>query len=34
MTKHLFHAGISLLAYGYRTSRDVGWYVSRRLERA
>jgi hypothetical protein len=33
MTKHLLSTGVLLLAYGYRASRDVHWYVSRRLER-
>jgi hypothetical protein len=33
MTKQLFLTGITLLAYGYKTSRDVRWYVSRRLQR-
>ena len=34
MTKQIFLTSVSLLSYGYRTSRDVRWYVRRRLERA
>jgi hypothetical protein len=34
MTKHLLTTGVSLLAYGYRTGRDLHWFVHRRLQRA
>jgi hypothetical protein len=33
MTKHLFLTGISLASVGYRTGRDLRWYVARRLTR-
>jgi hypothetical protein len=33
MTKQLLMTGASVLAYGYRTGRDVHWYVFRRLQR-
>jgi hypothetical protein len=33
MTRQLFLTGVSLLTYGYKTSRDVRWYVFRRLQR-
>ena len=33
MTKHLLFTGISLLSYGYKTGRELGWYVNRRLQR-
>ena len=33
MTRHLVRTGFSLLAYGYRTSRDVHWLVHRKLQR-
>ena len=33
MTKHLLSAGFSLAVYGLKTTRDVQWYVSRRLTR-
>jgi hypothetical protein len=33
MTKQLFLTGVSLFSYGYRTGRDVRWYVRRRLDR-
>ena len=33
MTRHLLLAGFSLAAYGLKTTRDVQWYVSRRLNR-
>ena len=33
MTRHLLLAGFSLAAYGLKTTRDVQWYVSRRLSR-
>ena len=31
MTKHLLLTGASLLRHGYRTGRDVHWYITRRL---
>ena len=34
MTKQLLLTGVSLFSYGYRTGRDLRWYVRRRLERA
>ena len=34
MTKHLFQTGASLLAVGYKTGRDIHWYVARRLAEA
>jgi hypothetical protein len=34
MTRHLLFTGISVLTFGYKTSRDVRWFVRRRLERA
>ena len=34
MTKHLFLTGASLLAAGYKTGRDIQWYVARRLAEA
>jgi hypothetical protein len=34
MTKHVLRTGISLIAYGYRTGRDLHWYVFRRPARA
>jgi hypothetical protein len=34
MAKHFFHTGLSVLSYGYKTGRDLRWYVRRRLERA
>jgi hypothetical protein len=33
MTKHLTQAGFGVLAFGYRTSRNLGWYLNRRLAR-
>jgi hypothetical protein len=33
MSKHLLRTGVSLLAYSYRTGRDLHWYVQRRLAR-
>ncbi len=33
MTKHLAQAGIGVLAFAFRTSRDLEWYVVRRLQR-
>jgi hypothetical protein len=34
MTKQLLLTSVSLVSVGYRTSRDLRWYVSRRLHRA
>jgi hypothetical protein len=34
MTKHILITGASVVSYGYRTGRDVRWYVLRRLQRA
>jgi hypothetical protein len=34
MTKHLFLTGASLVAVGYKTGRDLHWYVARRLAEA
>jgi hypothetical protein len=34
MTKHLFSTGVTLIAYGYKTSRDLRWYARRRLQKA
>jgi hypothetical protein len=34
MTKHLLRAGLALAFHGYKTGRDLGWYLSRRLQRA
>jgi hypothetical protein len=34
MTKHIVLTGFSLLAYGFRTGRDVHWLVQRRLQRS
>ena len=34
MTKHLLLTGASLLAVGYKTGRDIHWYVARRLAEA
>jgi hypothetical protein len=33
MTKHLAQAGLDVLALAFRTTRDVEWYVVRRLSR-
>ena len=33
MTKHFLLTGVSFLAFGYKRSRNVGWYVNRRLNR-
>ena len=33
MTKHLAQAGLGVLALAFRTTRDVEWYVVRRLSR-
>ena len=34
MRKQLLVTGLAALASGYRASRELGWYVSRRLQRA
>jgi len=33
LTKQILRLGVSLLATGYRTTRDVHWYAQRRLVR-
>jgi len=33
VTKYLVHTGIGVLSYGYKTGRDLRWYLHRRLER-
>jgi hypothetical protein len=33
MTKHILLTSASLVSYGYRTGRDVRWYLFRRLQR-
>jgi len=34
MTRHLVVSGLSLVAFGYRNTRDVAGYLSRRFQRA
>lgn len=33
MTKHIAQAGIGVLSLAYRTTRNLEWYVVRRLSR-
>ena len=32
MTKHFLYTGLTVLSYGYKTTRDLRWYVARRLQ--